>query len=98
GGGEEIQAGARRAVRGRRQGGGRLMRRDPHSWNDDAQPETASLAWRARVDFAARAIEAEAVLALRAPSPAGPLDLDTRDLAIEEVTNGNMLPLPFAVG
>jgi len=72
------------------------MRRDPHSWNDDAQAETESLDWRARVDFPSRTIAAEATLNLRAPS-SGPLDLDTRDLAIDEVTTGN-IPLPFSLG
>ena len=61
-----------------------MARRDPHSYNDDTQVETESLHLAARVDFAAKTISAEVTLAFRAPG-GGPLDLDTRDLAIESV-------------
>ena len=66
------------------------MRRDPHSYADDAQPQTRSLSWTARLDFGAKQIEAEAALMFRAPAEAaGPFDLDTRDLAIAAVTDLN---------
>jgi len=60
------------------------MRRDPHSYADDSQVETASLALRARVDFASKTLAAEAQLVFARPG-GGRLDLDTRDLAIERV-------------
>jgi leukotriene-A4 hydrolase len=70
-----------------------MTRRDPHSYNDDSQVETESLAWVAEVDFATKTIAAEATLAFRAPG-GGPLDLDTRDLDIQSVTDldGKALP------
>ena len=43
-----------------------MARLDPHSYNDDTQAETESLAWTARVDFATRTLVAEAVLTFRA--------------------------------
>ena len=63
-----------------------MARRDPHSYNDDTQVETESLAWIARVDFATKTITADATLSFRAPG-GGTLDLDTRDLAIDAVTD-----------
>jgi leukotriene-A4 hydrolase len=73
-----------------------MPRLDPHSCNDASQPEVSRLEWKARVDFASRVIEAEAVLELRAPGE-GPLDLDTRDLAIEAVLAEDGSPLAHAV-
>ncbi|HEU0031948.1 MAG TPA: M1 family metallopeptidase [Kofleriaceae bacterium] len=65
-----------------------MARRDPHSYNDDTQPETVSLALTARVDFAAKTLHGDATLTFRAPAPgATTLDLDTRDLAIDAVTD-----------
>ena len=61
-----------------------MARLDPHSYNDDTQPRARHLDWRARVDFSTRTLEAEATLELEAPGE-GPLDLDTRELAIDEV-------------
>nr|MBA3500182.1 M1 family peptidase [Deltaproteobacteria bacterium] len=63
-----------------------MPRTDPHSYSDDSQVETESLAWIAHVDFATQTIEAEATLAFRTPG-GGTLDLDTRDLAIETITD-----------
>ncbi|MBK9034496.1 MAG: M1 family metallopeptidase [Myxococcales bacterium] len=63
-----------------------MARRDPHSYNDDTQAETAHLALVARVDFASHTLDAEATLTFRAPG-SGPLDLDTRDLTIAEVVD-----------
>lgn len=61
------------------------MRLDPHSFADDRQPQTRSLALSLRVDFDARELSGEVTLHLREPAPAGPFDLDTRDLRIETV-------------
>ena len=58
-----------------------MSRLDPHSYNDDTQAETESLALKANVDFTSRVIEGEATLVFRKPA-GGALDLDTRDLEI----------------
>jgi leukotriene-A4 hydrolase len=71
-----------------------MARRDPHSYNDDVQPETESLSWKARVDFHARRLHAEATLLLKEAS-AGPLDLDTRELEIRSVVDDQGRPLSF---
>ncbi|WP_426730286.1 M1 family metallopeptidase [Myxococcus faecalis] len=71
-----------------------MARPDPHSYNDSTQPETETLDWRARVDFRTRRLHAEATLTLKEAS-AGPLDLDTRDLEILRVVDGNGRPLPY---
>jgi aminopeptidase N len=76
----------------------RMPRRDPHSHHDTAQPQVHRLAWRARVDFDARVLDAEARLAIDPPDAAGPLDLDTRDLAIERVVDEQGEPLRFELG
>lgn len=59
------------------------MRRDPHSYADDAHATVEDLRWRVDVDFAARVLTCEATLRLRGASEY--VDLDTRDLAIESV-------------
>ncbi|MCP3099937.1 M1 family metallopeptidase [Myxococcus sp. K15C18031901] len=71
-----------------------MARLDPHSYNDSTQPETETLDWKARVDFRTHRLHAEATLTLKEAS-AGPLDLDTRDLEILGVTDGNGRPLPY---
>ena len=67
-----------------------MARPDPHSFRDDTQPVVEHLSWTAHADFGTRTLDAAAELRLRpggvgrrAP---GPLDLDTRDLAITSVT------------
>ena len=72
------------------------MRRDPHSYNDDTQAETDSIALTARVDFAQKVLHAEATLTFRTPG-GGTLDLDTRDLAIEKVVDHRGTALPFTL-
>jgi leukotriene-A4 hydrolase len=74
-----------------------MARLDPHSFSDDTQPQTASLAWKARVDFASRTLEADAALHFKAPASGGPLDLDTRDLQIDAVEDLAGAPLPFVL-
>ena len=73
-----------------------MARLDPHSYADDTQVETASLALVARVDFASRTLHADATLTFRAPG-GGRLDLDTRDLAIVRVVDPGGRELPFVV-
>ena len=72
-----------------------MARLDPHSYNDDTQPEVASLAWRATIDFTTRTLSAEARLRFAAPAE-GPLDLDTRDLTIERV-DGAEGPIAYSL-
>jgi aminopeptidase N len=63
-----------------------MARLDPHSYADDTQPATAHLTLAARLDFAAHVLHGDAILAFRVPGE-GPLDLDTRDLTIDAVTD-----------
>jgi aminopeptidase N len=75
-----------------------MAQRDPHSYTDDTQPITEHLDWRARVDFATRTLSGVATLTFREPATSsGPLDLDTRDLAIEAVLGEDRAPLAFAL-
>src|SRR5207302_3878841 len=60
-----------------------VARPDPHSVFDDTQPHLVTLDWRARLDFTARVIDAEARLTF---DRAGEIDLDARDLTIASVT------------
>ena len=65
-----------------------MARTDPHSFRDDNQPDIEHVDWRAAIDFRSQTIAANVTLRLARPSEGGPLDLDTRDLAIEEVHEG----------
>ncbi|HEX8952996.1 MAG TPA: M1 family peptidase, partial [Polyangia bacterium] len=73
-----------------------MARPDPHSAFDDAQPRVRSLDWRARFDLAARVIDAEARLVV--DGDGAWLDLDTRDLAIERVSDDTGARLDFELG
>ena len=73
-----------------------MARLDPHSYADASQAQTEVVELSLRVDFAQRTLAGECALEFREKS-AGPLDLDTRDLAIESVTTLVGAPLPFAL-
>src|SRR6185503_1159330 len=73
-----------------------MARRDPHSYADDNQVATASLALSARVDFAAEVLHGDATLTFVGPG-AGRLDLDTRDLTIDAVEGLDGRALPFVL-
>jgi len=73
-----------------------MARRDPHSYNDDTQVATTSLSLVARIDFAHEVLHGEATLVFERPG-AGPLDLDTRDLAIDAVEDLDGRALPFVL-
>jgi len=73
-----------------------MARRDPHSYNDDTQVATSSLALLARVDFAHEVLHGEATLTFERPG-AGALDLDTRELAIDAVEDLAGRALPFVL-
>ncbi|MGN6107110.1 MAG: M1 family aminopeptidase/hydrolase [Kofleriaceae bacterium] len=75
-----------------------MGRRDPHSYNDDAQVETESLDLLARVDFEQKVLHGDATLKFRrAAETEGErtLDLDTRGLEIERVEDGEGRQLRF---
>ena len=73
-----------------------MARLDPHSYADATQPETESLDWKARVDFAARAPRRRGRRSHFASRRAGgPLDLDTRDLDIEAVVEPTAAAAPL---
>lgn len=70
---------------------------DPHSYADDLQPSVTHYRLELRVDFAEKRLFGQIELALDRPAR-GQLDLDTRDLAIDEVLNGAGEPLSFDMG
>ena len=75
-----------------------MARIDPHSFADDQQPRTAALDWRVTVDFKAHRLIGEVTLTLAAPAAKdGPFDLDSRDLDIEAVSDGDGHALAFVV-
>ena len=71
-----------------------MARLDPHSYTDSDQPAARHLDWRARVDFERRCLEAEACLHFDSPVE-GALDLDTRALHVESVTDDGGGEVPF---
>ena len=71
-------------------------RLDPHSYTDENQPKVVVLDWNARLDFTERRIFAEATLTFENKT-SGPttLDLDTRDLTVENVRDDSGASLRF---
>ncbi len=69
-----------------------MARVDPHSYADTDQAQTERIDLALRVDFGSRTLRGECALHFRAPA-AGPLDLDTRGLTIESVTDLTERPL-----
>ncbi len=74
-----------------------MSRQDPHSFADSSQPRTLSFDLEARIDFGSRILWGTVTLHLNGPGE-GPLDLDTRDLSIEGVWDGENHPLTFHLG
>jgi leukotriene-A4 hydrolase len=72
-----------------------MPRHDPHSYADDSQPVADMLVWRARLDFSSHTLAGDALLRFQQPTPAGPLDLDTRDLAVASVVDQDARALTF---
>jgi leukotriene-A4 hydrolase len=70
---------------------------DPHSHADLTQGQIRELELDLKVDFANKTLGGEAVLQLAQESAGGPLDLDTRALRIESVTDQHGKPLDFAL-
>jgi hypothetical protein len=73
-----------------------MARRDPHSYNDDQHVATAELALLARIDFAARVIHGQATLTFHEPG-GGTLDLDTRELTIDDVVDHDGAAVAFTL-
>ena len=73
-----------------------MARLDPHSYADSDHPRTERVELALRVDFAARRLRGQATLRFDTPD-GGPIDLDTRDLSIEQVTDLVGRPLPFTL-
>ena len=71
-----------------------MSRQDPHSYTDTDQGRVSELELALDVDFDAHKLHGEAVLKLAQPA-SGPLDLDTRDLAIDGITGLDGSPLEY---
>lgn len=74
-----------------------MARVDPHSYFDDSQPRTASWRLRLRADFDRKVLRGTATLLFGADAR-GPLDLDTKGLAIESVVTDAGAAVPFELG
>jgi len=74
-----------------------MSRFDPHSFFDTDQPRTHHLTLEITVDFERQRVAGRVQLDLGGPS-SGPLDLDTRGLAIAAAATGTGEPIPFALG
>ena len=74
-----------------------MSRIDPHSHADLEQGRVVDLALDLTVDFNQHQLHGTAVLNLAAPA-SGPLDLDTRDLSVEKITDGAGRELAFEFG
>jgi leukotriene-A4 hydrolase len=74
-----------------------MPRLDPHSFHDTEQPSIVHFSLKARVDFGARRLDGEVALRLATQAAAGPLDLDTRDLDILDVTDDSGRALRHAL-
>lgn len=74
-----------------------MARMDPHSFFDSDQPRTKHIELKWFVDLDARRLRGQAVLHFGGPV-SGSLDLDSDRLAIESITTGEGLPVPFELG
>jgi len=73
-----------------------MSRQDPHSYSDLEQGRLTEVALELRVDFAASLLRGRARLTLEEPT-GGTLDLDARDLAIEQIRSVDGASIPFAL-
>lgn len=74
-----------------------MNRLDPHSFFDADQPRSRHLKLELDVDFARHVISGRVTIELQAPG-SGPLDLDTKELAIRAVTTPEGAPLKHELG
>lgn len=76
-----------------------MARLDPHSFADDTHAIVTHIDWVASVDFTAHRLEATATLRFRASSALeSQLVLDTRGLAVTEVSTSSGRPLEWSLG
>ncbi len=71
-----------------------MATRDPHSYADDAQPDVRSVDLALRVDFDEQRLRGKATLHLDGVAT-GLLDLDSRDLTVESVVDGDGQAVEF---
>ena len=71
---------------------------DPHSYAQPGQAKVTHLDWKAIIDFDSKKIKATATLQIETSENARQLVLDTKDLTIREVSNGNNEILTYAIG
>lgn len=74
-----------------------MARMDPHSYFDSDQPRTKHIELKWFVDLEARRLRGQVVLHFGGPA-SGILDLDSDRLAIESITTGEGVPVPFELG
>ena len=74
-----------------------MVRLDPHSYADDAQPRTVRMNLQLYVDFRKSEVRGDATVHLDRAAD-GVLDMDTRDLQVESVTSANGEPIRFELG
>lgn len=75
-----------------------MKKSDSHTFAKPDEAVVTHLSWTATVNFALKKIEATATLILKTSPDAKQLVLDTKELNIKEVKNGNNEILNFAVG
>lgn len=71
---------------------------DTHSFARPDEAVVSHLSWDAHVNFELKKIEATATLTIKSSAEAKQLTLDTKDLNIKSVTNGNNEVLNFLIG
>lgn len=71
---------------------------DPHSFSQPQQSVITHLDWKANIDFDKKTINGEAKYRIKSSKSASYIILDTKNLSIESVTNGNNESLEFQIG
>ncbi len=74
-----------------------MLRQDPHSYYDSAQPKARRMRLKLGVDFAAKRLEGDVVLEF-GKAFSGPLDLDSKGLEILTVQVPGLGPIPWELG
>ncbi|UXX81140.1 M1 family metallopeptidase [Reichenbachiella carrageenanivorans] len=75
-----------------------MKRSDTHSFAHPEEAVVTHLSWHARVNFELKKIDATATLTIKSTADAKQLVLDTKDLTIKSITNGNNEALNFSIG
>ena len=74
-----------------------MLRPDPHSYYDSAQPKARRMRLKLGVDFAAKRLDGDVVLEF-GKAFSGPLDLDSKGLEILTVQVPGLGPIPWELG